>query len=161
MDMSTLDAPQTAAVQHALAQHQARPGPLLEILHAVQAQLGYVPPAAIPVIAAALNLSRAEVHGVVTFYHYFRDRPPGRHVVQLCRAEACQSMGAVQLAAHARQRLGIDFHATSADGRVSLEAVYCFGNCACAPAVMIDGELHGAVTPQRFDELLPAGIRRP
>jgi formate dehydrogenase subunit gamma len=131
-----------------------RPGPLIEVLHSVQAALGYVPPDAVPILAEALNLSRAEVHGVVTFYHFFRDTPPGRHTVSLCRAEACQSMGADDLAAHAKQRLGVDFHETTSDGTISLEPVFCLGNCACSPAAMIDGRLYGRLTPERFDELI-------
>jgi formate dehydrogenase subunit gamma len=127
---------------------------LLPILHAIQDAIGYVPTEAIPRIATALNLSRAEVHGVITFYHHFRTSPPGRHIVQLCRAEACQSMGSAALAEEIKAQLGIDFHQTSADGTVSLEAVYCLGNCACSPAVMIDGQLHGRVTAQRFQQLL-------
>jgi formate dehydrogenase subunit gamma len=131
-----------------------QPGPLLLVLHAVQDELGYIPAEAVPLIAEGLNLSRAEVHGVVTFYHYFRHEPAGRHVVQLCRAEACQAMRGEQLEAHARQRLGIDYHQTTADGKFSLEPVYCLGNCACSPAMMIDGQLHGRVSSQRFDELI-------
>lgn len=129
-------------------------GPLLPILHALQDSLGHVPPEAVPLIADGLNLSRAEVHGVVTFYHHFRSRPAGRHVLQLCRAEACQSMGAEALAARVKQKLGVDFHQTTADGNVTLEAVYCLGNCACAPAAMVDGELCGRLTEARVDELL-------
>ncbi len=144
------------AVDSAVARLKDSPGPLLSVLHAVQDALGHVPPAAIAPIAEALNLSRAEVHGVVTFYHYFRSHPVGRHTLQLCRAEACQSMGADALAEHAKQRLGIDFHNTTADGKFTLEPVYCLGNCACSPAVMLDGELCGRVTPQRLDELLAA-----
>lgn len=151
-----LDPTQADAVRAALQGHRHRPGPLLEVLHDVQDRLGFVPPAAVPVIADELNLSRAEVHGVVTFYHYFRDRPPGRHVVQLCRAEACQAMGSGALADHARRRLGADFHATTADGRITLEAVYCLGNCARAPAAMIDGELAGCLTAARLDALIDA-----
>ena len=143
-----------ATVRRIVADLKDRPGPLLEVLHAVQAAVGYVPPEAVAIIAEGLNLSRAEVHGVVTFYHFFRHTPPGAHTVSVCRAEACQSMGAEALAAHARARLGVDFHATTADGRFSLEPVYCLGNCACSPAVMIDGALHGRVTPERFDALL-------
>ena len=109
-----------------------------------------------PLIAGELNLSRAEVHGVVTFYHYFRTRRPGRHVVHLCRAEACQSLGAADLEAHAKKTLGVDFHSTSADGAVTLEPVYCLGNCALGPSVMIDERLHGRVSAQRFDELVAA-----
>jgi formate dehydrogenase subunit gamma len=133
---------------------KGRPGPLIEVLHAIQAQLGYVPPAAVPLLAAGLNLSRAEVHGVVSFYHYFRSSPPGAHTVSVCRAESCQAVGGEALAVHARQRLGVDFHQTTSDGRFSLEPVYCLGNCACSPAVMIDGRLHGRVTPERLDALL-------
>jgi len=142
------------AIDEALAEHETRPGALLPILHAIQDAIGYVPIDAIPRIATALNLSRAEVHGVVTFYHHFRSSPPGRHIVQLCRAEACQSMGSAALAEEIKAQLGIDFHQTSADGAVSLEPVYCLGNCACSPAVMIDGQLHGRVTAQRFQQLL-------
>lgn len=131
-------------------------GALLPILHALQDHFGYVDAAAVPVIADELNLSRAEVHGVVTFYHDFRDHAPGRHVVKVCRAEACQSVGGRESEARAKQRLRTDFHATSADGRYTLEPVYCFGNCACAPAAMIDGKLHGRVTAERFDQLIDA-----
>lgn len=143
-------------IDRVLAQHAGRPGPLLEILHSVQAELGHVPHEAVPMIANGLNLSVAEVHGVVTFYHHFRDRPAGRHSVQICRAEACQSMRGAELAEHAQRKLGIAFHESTRDGRVTLEPIYCFGNCACAPAVMIDGELHGRVTPERFDALIAA-----
>jgi formate dehydrogenase subunit gamma len=142
------------AIEQALAEHKTRPGALLPILHSIQDAIGYVPTDAIPPIATALNLSRAEVHGVITFYHHFRPSPPGRHIVQLCRAEACQSMGSAALAEEIKAQLGIDFHQTSADGTVSLEAVYCLGNCACSPAVMIDGQLHGRVTAERFQQLL-------
>ena len=124
------------------------------LLHEVQAELGHIPPGAIPLIADELNLSRAEVHGVVTFYHYFRHSPPGRHVVRVCRAESCQAMGAEALASHAERRLGVRFDQTTPDGRFSLDPVYCLGNCACSPAVMIDGELFGRVTPERFDALI-------
>ena len=141
-------------VRSIIAEHKGRPGPLLEVLHAIQAALGFVPAAAVPVVAEGLNLSRAEVHGVVSFYHHFRHSRPGTHTVSLCQAEACQSMGSEALAAHARQRLGINFHETTPDGRFSLEPIYCLGNCACSPAVMIDGRLYGRVTAQRFDELI-------
>ena len=152
--METLSPAERAVVQRIASDLKGRPGPLLEVLHAIQSALGYVPAAAVPVVAAELNLSRAEVHGVVTFYHYFRSSRPGAHTVSLCQAEACQSMGAEALAAHARRRLGIDFHETSANGRFSLEPIYCLGNCACSPAIMIDDRLYGRVTPQRFDELV-------
>jgi formate dehydrogenase subunit gamma len=142
-----------ASVAAAVRRHGTEPGPLLEILHAVQDELGRVPPEAVPQIADALNLSRAEVHGVVSFYHHFRERSPGRYVVQLCRAEACQAMNAHALEEFARSRLRVNFGETTADGRVTLEAVYCLGNCACAPSMMVNGELHGRVTPERFGEL--------
>jgi formate dehydrogenase subunit gamma len=137
-----------------IAAHAQREGAALPILHALQEEFGYVPQGAIPMLAHALNRSRAEIHGVVTFYHDFREAPAGRHVLKLCRAEACQSMGGRELAAHAQQRLGIGFHETTADGRWSLEPVFCLGNCACAPAVMIDEAVHGRVSAGRLDELL-------
>jgi formate dehydrogenase subunit gamma len=145
--------PQQAAVEGALQRYRSEPGPLLLVLHAVQDALGYIPPGAVPQIALGLNLSRAEVHGVVTFYHYFRSHPPGRMTVEVCRAEACQAVGAEQLAAHAKRALGVDFHETRADGAVSLQPVYCLGNCACGPSIRVGGQLHGRVTAERFDEL--------
>ncbi len=145
------------AIVNAL-KHQ--PGALMPILRRIQDDLGWVPPASIPLIAEELNLSRAEVHGVVSFYHDFRHAPPGRNVVRLCRAESCQAIGAAALADHARKRLGIDFNVTSADGAFSLEAVYCLGNCACSPAAVINGELLGRVTPARFDDAIARLERR-
>lgn len=141
-------------VRRIVADMKDRPGPLIELLHAVQAALGYVPEGAVPIVAEALNLSRAEVHGVVTFYHFFRETPPGKHTVHICRAEACQAMGANGLVAHAKKRLGVDFHETTADGVFSLEPVFCLGNCALSPAAMIDDQLYGRVTPERFDQLV-------
>jgi formate dehydrogenase subunit gamma len=158
--MQTLPPTENDAVRRIVADLKDRPGPLLEVLHGIQAALGYVPPAAVPLVAEGLNLSRAEVHGVVTFYHYFRRTPPGVHTVSLCRAEACQSMGADSLAEHAKQRLGVEFHETTADGRFSLEPIYCLGNCACSPAVMVDGRLYGRVTPERFDALIAEQDRK-
>lgn len=145
-----------AAVADAIAACRDLPGALLPLLHHVQDALGYVPAAAVPLIADALNLTRADVHGVLSFYHHFRTSPPGRHVLQLCRAESCQAMGAIALEALARQRLGIDYHATSADGAITLEPAYCLGNCALSPALLVDGELIGRVTPQRLVELIAA-----
>jgi formate dehydrogenase subunit gamma len=156
-----LDARTLEQIERALADHAAQPGPLLLVLHAVQHRLGYIPPAAVALIANTLNLSRAEVHGVITFYHHFRQRPPGRHLVQLCQAEACKSMRGEDLTAHARRRLDVDFHQTTRDGAFSLEPVYCLGNCACAPSVMIDGELYGRVTADRFDALLDDAVKAP
>jgi formate dehydrogenase subunit gamma len=123
--------------------HQDLEGPLLPILHAVQAAFGHVPQSVLPQIAKALNLSKAEVHGVVTFYHDFREVPAGRHVLKLCRAEACQAMGADRVAGAVKAALGIDWHETTPDGRVTLEPVFCLGLCACGPAAMIDGRLIG------------------
>jgi formate dehydrogenase subunit gamma len=133
---------------------KGEPGALLPILHALRAEFGHVPEAALPLVAGALNLSRAEVHGVVGFYHDFRREPPGRHVLQLCRAEACQSMGADALAAEARARLQIEWGGTSADGRVTLEPVFCLGLCACAPAAMLDGTVVGGLDRAKLGSLL-------
>lgn len=137
-----------------LTAHQGMEGPLLPILHAVQADFGFVPPEALPQIAAALNISRAEAHGVMSFYHDFRENPAGRHVLRLCRAEACQAMGADAVAEHAKTRLGVDWHGTTADGGVTLEPVFCLGLCACAPAAMVDGRVVGRVTEARLEALL-------
>ena len=139
-------------VEAAIARCRGMVGALLPALHAIQDELGYIPDAAIAQLADALNLSRAEVHGTISFYHDFRTTPPGRHVLRVCRAEACQAMGGDALAAHVQATLGCGFHETGR-GEVTLEEVFCLGNCACAPAVMIDGRLHGRVTAARFDEL--------
>jgi len=141
-------------VSGALERHRDQAGALLPILHAVQDALGYIPEAAIPVIAQGLNQSHAEVYGTLSFYHHFRTRPGGRHVIYLCRAEACQSMGARELEGKVKKRLGIGFHETTADGAFTLEPVYCLGNCACAPSVMVDTTLHGRVDAERFDAIL-------
>lgn len=134
--------------------HQELEGALLPILHAVQASFGYVPQDALPIIAKGLNISRADVHGVMSFYHDFRDAPAGRHVVKLCRAEACQAMGADRVAAHAQRVLGVDWHETSKDGAVTLEPVFCLGLCACAPAALVDGRVVARVDEARFDSLI-------
>ncbi|MGO4480636.1 formate dehydrogenase subunit gamma [Rhizobium sp. 2TAF27] len=134
-------------------------GPLLPILHGVQAEFGYVPQEALPVIAEELNLSRAEVHGVMTFYHDYRDHPAGRHVLKLCRAEACQSMGGDAVAERVKTLLGIDFHQTTLDGSVTLEPVYCLGLCACAPSAMLDGEVYGRVDDQTAAKLVAEARR--
>lgn len=144
----------TDTVANVLSEHQDRPGALLPILHGIQDALGYVPPDAVPTIAQALNLSRAEVHGVVSFYHHFRETPPGRHTIQICRAESCQAVGAEALIAHAKQRLGIGFHETTADGKITLEPVYCLGNCALSPALLDGHAIHGRVTAAQFDALV-------
>ena len=128
-------------------------GPLLPILHGLQQEFGYVPGESLPVIADALNISRAEVHGVVTFYHDYRNHPAGRHVLKLCRAEACQSMGGDAIAAKLQQLLGIGFHETTKDGSVTLEPVYCLGLCACAPSAMLDGEVIGRLDAEKIEEI--------
>lgn len=131
-----------------------QPGALLPVLHGVQNALGYIPEESVALIAREMNLSRAEVHGVVSFYHFFRSHPAGKHVIYLCRAESCQAMGAARLEQHVKRKLGVDFHETTADGAWTLEPVYCLGNCACSPALMIDDQLKGRVTPESFDALL-------
>jgi formate dehydrogenase subunit gamma len=136
-------------------------GPLIPILHGVQSALGYIPKDAVPLLASELNITRAEVHGVLTFYHYFRTEPCGRHVLYLCRAEACQSVGAGALEHHAKQTLGIDFHETTSDGSVTLEPVYCLGNCALGPSILMDNQLQGRVTSDRFDELIAEARQQP
>ena len=135
-------------------EHRGLEGPLLPILHGVQEEFGYVPQEALPVIASALNLSRAEVHGVVSFYHDFRREPAGRHVLKLCQAESCQAMGSDAVAARVKQLLGIDFHQTTADGAVTLEPVYCLGLCACSPSAMLDGEVIGRLDAEKVDEIV-------
>ncbi len=144
----------TAAVSAALDANRGRPGALLPILHDIQAAIGHVPPDALPVIAKDLNISRAEVHGVVTFYHDFRDQAPGRHLVKICEAESCQAVGADALVRHACKRLGIEMHQTTADRAITLEPVYCLGNCALSPALTVDGEVCGRVTPDKLDAII-------
>lgn len=131
-----------------------KPGPLLPILHGIQDAIGYIPSDYVPDIAKALSLSRAEVHGVISFYHYFRTTPPGQTTIQLCRAESCQAMGSEQVEAHVKNKLGINFHETTADGKYSLEPVYCLGNCACSPAMLVDNALFGRVSSDNFDTIL-------
>jgi len=157
---SSLSAAERSAVLGACARLKALPGALLPILHAVQETLTYIPKDAVSLIARELNLSVAEVHGVVTFYHYFLQERPGRHVVHLCRAEACQALGSVALEAHAKASLGVDFHGTTRDGAITLEPVYCLGNCALGPSLMIDQQLHGRITPERFDALMAQSRER-
>lgn len=137
-----------------IAEHAELDGATLPILHALQRSFGYVPQDAVPMLAEAMNLSRAEIHGVVTFYHDFRREPAGRHVVKLCRAEACQAVGAVALADHIKRKLGIDWHGTTSDGRVTLEPVFCLGLCACGPAGVVDDEPVSGFDIETFDERL-------
>lgn len=152
--MAALDEKQARAVDAVIARFAGIPGPLLPILHGVQDELGFIPSESISRIAEALNLSRAEVHGVISFYHYFRQHAPGNHVMQLCRAEACQAVNCEATEAHAKRALGVEYHGTSADGKFTLEATYCLGNCAAGPSVMVDDKLYGRVTPERLDRIL-------
>jgi formate dehydrogenase subunit gamma len=153
-NVQALDSKQTEAIDAIVARLRSRPGPLLEVLHEVQRAFGFIPDAAIAPVALGLNLSRAEVHGVISFYHYFRRHPLQRHVVQICRAEACQAVNAEALIEHAKARLGIDFHESDPARGVSLLPVYCLGNCAAGPSVMVDERLHGRMTDERFDRLI-------
>ena len=143
-----------AIVSRIVERFGSKPELLIQILRAVVERFGYVPEEAIPQLADELNLSRAEVHGVVSFYHDFRTEPPGKHIVKICQAEACQSMGSRELTMHAESALGIALHGTTPD--VSLEPVFCLGNCACSPAIMIDDRTYGRVDARRFDELMDA-----
>lgn len=146
----------TATIQALIDAHRDQASALLPMLHAIQNQLGYVPAEATPLLAKSLNLSRAEVHGVISFYHHFRTTPPGKHTLQICRAESCQSMGSRDLEAHAKAALGIDYHQTTADGAISLEPVYCLGNCACSPAVRVGDEVQGRMDTAQLDALIAA-----
>ena len=149
-----------ACVEKALREFGSQPGPLLEILHAIQHELRHVPAEAVPLIAETLNLSRAEVHGVISFYQHFRDAPPGRCVVQICRAEACKALHGDALAEAARRHLGIDFGESRTDGSASLEAVYCLGNCALAPSAVVGGEIHGRCAPRDIGRIIDDWIAR-
>lgn len=142
-----------AIEKHILA-FQSLPGALLPLLHAIQDDIGYVPELAYPLISKALSLSVAEVHGVVTFYHHFRTHQPGRHILQVCRAESCQAMGSDALEIHIKNKLGVEFHETTPDGTFTLEPIYCLGNCACSPSVMINEEVYGRVDNKKIDQLI-------
>ena len=156
-DLQAWDADRASARISEL-QHMA--GALLPILHALQEDFGYIDDAAVPLIADALNISRAEVHGVISFYHDFRKAPSGRHVLRVCRAEACQSMGCEALVRHLEKRLGIQLGETTADRSLTVEQVFCLGNCALSPAVMLDGEPYGRVSPEVADFLVDDARRR-
>ncbi|MBZ4200754.1 MAG: formate dehydrogenase subunit gamma [Methylotenera sp.] len=144
----------TEKLDQLIAQHKAMAGALLPLLHAIQDEFSYIPESVYEKIAKGLSLSVAEVHGVVTFYHHFKTRKPGRHVLQICRAESCQAMGSEALEAHAKQCLNVDYHQTTADQSINLEPVYCLGNCALSPAVMLDDEVYGRVTAADLDGLI-------
>jgi formate dehydrogenase subunit gamma len=141
-------------VQAHIEAHQDVEGALLPLMHAIQDDIGYIPEEIYPQISKALALSVAEVHGFVTFYHHFRTHPVGKHVLQVCRAESCQAMGSEKLEADIKKQLGVDYHQTTDDGQVTLLPVYCLGNCACSPAVMMDEEVYGRVDAQMVAELV-------
>lgn len=143
-------------IANLIAPLQQKPGALLPILHAIQDAYGYIPREAIAVVAKALRQTRAEIHGVVSFYHHFRTQPPGSHVIQVCRAESCQAQGSRALEAHVHQALGIEYHQTTLSEEFSLEPVYCLGNCACGPNIQVGDRIHGRVTPQKFDRVISA-----
>lgn len=143
-----------AIASEIINQFEARPELLMEILHAFVARYSYISEEAIRQIAKEVNLSRADVHGVVSFYHDFRTEPPGKHIVKICQAEACQAMGSRELTAHAEKSIGTAINSTSADGKITLEPIYCLGNCACSPAVMIDEQVYGRVDNDRLDVLI-------
>jgi len=134
--------------------HKDRPGGLLPLLHAVQHEFGHVPEDCVALIAKGMGLSRAEVHGVISFYHDFRTTPRGKTTIHICRAEACQAMGARAREKHAKEQLGVDYGGTTSDGEYTLEPVYCLGNCACSPSVRIGDDVHARVSPERFDQIL-------
>ncbi len=150
----------TDRVRALVAAHRGDRGALLPILHRIQAEFGYVDSDVVPVLAAELNISRADVHGVITFYTDFRSEPAGRTVLKLCRAEACQSVGAEQLVAHAEQVLGIKCGQTTPDGSVTLEQVFCLGNCALGPAGQVNDRVRGRLSPARLDALLTETVNR-
>ena len=151
---SELSKDELAKIETHIASHKSMPGALLPLLHAIQDDIGYVAEASYPLISKALALSVAEVHGVVTFYHHFRTHPAGRHILQICRAESCQAMGSAALEAHTKKCLNIDYHQTTSDGAITLEPVYCLGNCALSPAVMLDDEVYGRMDVQKIEELV-------
>ena len=154
-DMSqTLPHPSAEDISALIDSQMHLEGPLLPILHAIQSAHGHVPQMAVPLIAEALNITRAEVHGVMSFYHDFREIPAGRHVVRICRAEACQAVGGAALAEDTLARLGVEWHGTTANGAVTIEPVYCLGLCACGPAAMVDDRVVGRVDAARMDEFL-------
>ncbi|MFF4763496.1 formate dehydrogenase subunit gamma [Streptomyces sp. NPDC001292] len=154
-------AEQAEVVRAVVVEHRHQPGPLLEILREIQERLGYVDPDVVPVLAAELNLSRAEVHGVLTFYSDFRSTPPGATSIRLCRAEACQSVGAERLIARTERLLGVKVGGTTPDGAVTLEQVYCLGNCALGPAAQVNGKTVGRLDEQRLDSMLRAARPAP
>jgi formate dehydrogenase subunit gamma len=159
LSMSNMQAWDAERAQARIRELERLPGALLPILHALQEEFGYIDPQATPLIASALNLSRAEVHGVISFYHDFRHHPPGRHVLRICRAESCQSMGCDALVQHVEKRTGVKLGETTPDGSLTVEQVFCLGNCALSPAVMLDGAPYGRVSPNVADFLIDSAQR--
>jgi len=151
---TTLSAGDLEKIESHILAHQQVSGALMPLMHAIQDDIGYIPEEVYPQISKALALSVAEVHGFVTFYHHFRTHPVGKHIVQICRAESCQAMGSEKLEAGIKEQFGIDYHETTKDGEVTLLPVYCLGNCACSPAVMIDDEVHGRVDTKEVTALV-------
>lgn len=151
---NTLSHEQLVQIQAHIHAHQHVPGGLMPLLHAIQDDIGYVPESVYPDISKALALSVAEVHGVVTFYHHFRTHPVGQHILQICRAESCQAMGSEKLESEVKARLGVDYHQTTADGSITVLPVYCLGNCACSPAVMLDDEVYGRMSAEKVSALI-------
>ncbi len=143
-----------ATVRQVVDSLKSMPGALLPILHGIQDAVGYIPSDAVPIIADGLNISRAEIHGVISYYHHFHDHPVGKQVVQVCRAEACQSRGSEALEAHVKSMLGCEYHATTQDGSFTLEPAYCLGLCSVGPNIAIGDEYHARITPEKFDELI-------
>lgn len=159
-EMERLQSWDNAVAGEIIAQHREAPGALLPMLHALQEAFGYIAPEAVPLVAEALNISQAEVHGVISFYRDFRTAPPGRHMLEICRAEACQSMGCDSLIGHVRRRLKVELGQTTADGAFTVREVFCLGNCALSPAAMLDGKLYGRVSPATADRLIDAAKAR-
>ena len=137
-----------------IQEYQDKPGALLPLMHAIQDDLGFVPEESYKPISKAYNLSVAEIHGFVTFYHHFRTHLPGKNILQICRAESCQAMGSEKLENYCLEKLGIDYHQTTKDNSITLEPVYCLGNCACSPAIMINEDVVGRVTPEKIDQII-------
>jgi formate dehydrogenase subunit gamma len=156
-DMQAWDADRARA---RIGELEHLPGALLPILHALQEEFGYIDPAATPMVASALNISHAEVHGVISFYHDFRHAAPGKHLLKICRAESCQSMGCDALIQHVEKRLGVRLGETTPDRSLTVEQVFCLGNCALSPAVMLDGEPYGRVSPSVADFLIDSSRRQ-
>jgi formate dehydrogenase subunit gamma len=152
--MSVRNADRAGDISRIVHSLKDKPGALLPVLHGIQDEMGYIPEEAVAIIAQEMNLTRADVHGVITFYHDFRTTPSGRHILRVCQAESCQAMGGSELTAHVRQHLAIDFHETTRDNAFTLEPVYCLGSCACSPTIMVDGQVYGRVTRERFDQIV-------